>query len=131
MTESLAYKAIFHLPIISVYRTFAFIFTSLPLETCWKPPMEVSYLQTPILAGSPIEQNTAYTTMDDVDDMDIDLGPVDDGEATQLVCMPQVPFESVILTLMSRSLVSPLLQPHKAKTMLATKLSRLALIPTT
>ena len=49
--------------------------------------MEVSYLQTPILTGSPIEQNTAYTTMDDVDDMDIDLGPVDDGETTQLVCL--------------------------------------------
>lgn len=82
--------------------------------------MEVSYLQTSVLTGPPIEQNTAYTTMDDVDDMDIDLGPIDDGETIQVVCMPQVPFRSVILTLLSRSLVSPLLQPHKAKTILAT-----------
>lgn len=51
--------------------------------------MEVSYLQAAVPAGSHMGQNTAYTTMDDVDDMDIDLGPIDNGEAIPLVLIPR------------------------------------------
>ncbi len=61
--------------------------------------MEVPHLQTPFLAGPHMGQNTAYTTMDDGDDMDIDLGPIDEGETIQLVHTPQVPFGSVMLTI--------------------------------
>lgn len=52
--------------------------------------MKVSYLQPTFTAGPHIGQNTASTIMDDVDDMDIDLGPTDEGEAFQLVNMPQI-----------------------------------------
>ena len=52
--------------------------------------MEVSYLQPAFTTGPHVGQNTASTTVDDVDDMDIDLGPIDEDEAFQLVNMPQM-----------------------------------------
>ena len=50
--------------------------------------MEVSHLR-PAFPADPHTGQASSATMDDVDDMDIDLGPIDDGEAIQLVSKPQ------------------------------------------
>ena len=65
-------------------------------------------------------EQASTTAMDDVDDMDIDLGPIDDGEAIQIVSIPRNFDVVVTLITMRRISISPISQIHKIRTTPAT-----------
>ena len=132
-TESLASFSCFISPQylinlhVNCYRIFLHTFTSpIPYFSTGKPPMEVSHLQ-PAFPADPHAGLASSVTMDDVDDMDIDLGPIDDGEAIQLVSSLGSTMVVAILILLRRTSISLISQIHRIRTTPATDFSHLAL----